>query len=422
MRILFLQKRPLFPPDCGGKIRTLNVLRHLAGWHDVTYLCNVGCGERPFLKPMRDLGLRVESIPWRETPRGSLRFCGELFANLFSRFPYNVNKDYDAALRRRAAELLAENDYDLLICDFVQMARNAIGLPAPAKILFQHNVEAQIFERHSRQDSGFLRRQYMRLQYKKMRGFEAAAGRQFDRVVAVSRRDREIFERQYGWSHVDVIDTAVELEYFKPNAAVEKPGRVVFVGSMDWLPNVDGVTHFVRSIWPLIRAKQPQARFQIVGRNPAPSVRRLTAEPGVEVLGGVPDVRPYLAEAAVVVVPLLVGGGTRLKIFEALAMETPVVSTPLGAEGLAVADGEHLLLAEEPQQFADAVVRLLEDGRLRSRLSESGRQLVLQKYSSEAVARQFETICAKVVGAHANGDAGSNTATSRATPSATAPV
>ena len=402
MQVLFLQKRPLFPADTGGKIRTLNVLRHLARWHEVTYLCNVQPSDEEHLPEMQDLGIRLETIPWKETPRTSIRFYGDLAANLYSRFPFNVNKDYDPRLRRRAAELLAAQRHDLLICDFVQMARNAVGLDVPRKILFEHNVEAQVFQRHAATDRGVTRRLYMRLQWHKMRRFEAEAGRQFDAVIAVSQQDRETFEREYGWQHVEVIDTAVDLDYFRPNGKREEPDRVVFVGSMDWLPNQGGVQHFVESVWPKIHKKRPRSTFQIVGRNPPSTVTRLAETPGVEILGTVPDIRPYLAEAAVVVVPLLVGGGTRLKIFEAMAMKKAVVSTSLGAEGLDIQSGEHVMLADTPDEFADAVTGLLEDSELRMRLGADARRLVVDNYSSETVARQFDQICRRVVSGPSN--------------------
>ena len=363
----------------------------------MTYLCNVQPEDRDYLSGMRDLGVRLETIPWRETPRGCFRFYGGLALNLFSRFPFNVNKDYDPRLRRRAIELLGRDSHNLVICDFVQMARNAVGLPAPAKILFEHNVEARIFQRHAETDSGRLRRLYMRHQWHKMRRFEARAGREFDAVIAVSRQDRQEFERQYGWRHVHVIDTAVDLDYFRPNGTPEKQDRVVFVGSMDWLPNQDGVRHFVSAVWPEIRRRRPETTFQIVGRNPSPAVERLAQAPGVEVVGTVPDVRPYLAEAAVVVVPLVVGGGTRIKIFEAMAMEKAVVSTPLGAEGLKLTPGEHIVIADEPADFAGAVCDLLEHADRRARLAAKARRLVTGNYSAERIARQFDEICRQTV-------------------------
>jgi glycosyltransferase involved in cell wall biosynthesis len=397
MRILFLQKRPLYPPMTGGQIRTLNVVRHLARWHDITYLCNVQKHERNDLPKMEALGLELETISWREAPRRSPRFYFDLLQNLASPYPFNVDKDYDPQLRARTRELLAGKPFDLVICDFVQMARNLIGLPASASLLFQHNVEAQIFERHSRQDEGWLRRKYMTIQWRKMRKFEASAGRQFDGVVAVSEEDRRKFEREYGWNHVRVIDTAVDTEYFAPRTAPDAEVRVVFVGSLDWLPNEDGVRYFVEQVWPAIRAERPNARFQAVGRSPSAALRRLASAPGVEIVGTVPDVRPYIAAATVVVVPLRVGGGTRMKIYEAMAMRRAVVSTTLGAEGLRVNDGGEIVLADTVESFARQVTSLLEDSSLRRRIADRAYECVTQKYSAEVVARQFESICQDTV-------------------------
>lgn len=397
MKILFLQKRLLFPADSGGKIRTLNVLRHLARWHDVTYLCNVQAGDDLHEKAMRELGVKLETIPWNETSRSSIRFYGQLAKNLLSPHPFNAAKDYDPRLRARAEQLLATTDYDLVICDFVQMARNAIGLKAPANLLFQHNVEAQIFERHAKTDKGWLRRRYMGHQWRKMQRFESHSGQQFDTVVAVSEQDRETFRQQYGWQHVQTIDTGVDTQYFSPNGKSIHPHRVLFLGSLDWLPNQDGVAYFMEHIWSEIRRICPNAEFQVVGRNPSPAMKQLCGCDGVEVVGTVPDVRPYLQQAAVVVVPLRIGGGTRIKIFEAMAMGKAVVSTTLGAEGLKVEDGTHLLREDEPKQFASAVSRLLNDESRRDQIGLSARETVEKNFSAETVARQFETICQAVV-------------------------
>jgi glycosyltransferase involved in cell wall biosynthesis len=393
MKILFLQKRVLFPTDTGGRIRTLNIVRHLARWHELVYLCNLQPGEEQFIPAMEELGLRLVTVPWREVPRESWGFYRDLALNLFSKHPFNVNKDFDPALRAKARELVAAQSFDLLVCDFVQMARNALGLPGAAKLLFEHNVEAQIFERHARTDKGRLRRRFMAYQAGKMRAFEGWAGRQFDAVVAVSHQDKHVFERDYGWRHVQTIDTAVDTDFFRPREGVEQADQIVFVGSLDWLPNQDGLTFFARSIWPLIRAKKPSARFQIVGRNPSDEIIELGRIEGIEVIGTVPDTRPWLAQAAVVAVPLRIGGGTRIKIFEAMAMGKAVVSTSLGAEGLPVTSGQDLLIADQPEQFAAAVLVLLERPQERRRLAVLARKLVEENYSAETVARQFERIC-----------------------------
>jgi len=397
VKILFIQNRILFPTNTGGRIRTLNVLRHLSRWHDVTYLCSVEPKDEEHLEEMRSVGMELEAVPFRGTSPDQFKFYWDLALNTFSKTPFSVAKDFNPALRRRAEELLSHGQFDLVICDFVQMAPAAIDLPCRNSLLFQHNVEAQIFQRHAETDEGFLRRRLMTSQWKKMVAFERSAGKRFDRVIAVSDQDREIFKSEYGWNHVDVIDTAVNTDYFTPQADVEVPTRVAFVASMDWLPNQDGAAWFVNEIWPRLRRQHPGIQFQLVGRNPSPLVQNLAQQEGVEVLGTVPDVRPYLAEAAVIVVPLLVGGGTRIKIFEAMAMEKPVVSTSIGAEGLKVTHDGHILLADTVDDFAAAVSRLLTSEQERRRIGQAARTLVDENFAAEPVARQFEAICRETV-------------------------
>jgi glycosyltransferase involved in cell wall biosynthesis len=391
MKILFTHKQILFPRDTGGKIRVLNLLRHLARWHEIVYLCNLRPGEEAYLPQMEALGLRVEGVPRQDSRRRSPRYYGEAVLNLASPHPFTVARNLDPALRARAEALVRDEGFDLMICDGVQMTPHFVDLPVP-KILFQHNAEAQLLERHARHDPTWLRRRYMAAQYRKMHRFEGRYGARFDAVIAVSEPDRQAFERDYGWHHVRAIDTAVDLDYFRPAGRAEQGNLVAFVGSMDWLPNQDAVRFFLEDIWPGIRARRPDATFQVIGRDPPAGLRRLSGRDGVEVVGTVPDVRPYLEEAAVVVVPILVGGGTRLKIYEAMAMGKAVVSTTIGAEGLVYTPGEHLLVADDPADFTDAVVGLLADPR-RRQLGESARRLVNDCFSSETVARQFESIC-----------------------------
>jgi polysaccharide biosynthesis protein PslH len=273
------------------------------------------------------------------------------------------------------------------------MARNVMDLPVPHSILFQHNVEAEILKRHATVDLGRLRRAFMRGQYRKMRSFEGPIGRRFSAVIAVSERDRQAFLDDYGWPNTYAIETAVDTQYFTPMDGLEALDRVLFVGSMDWMPNSDGVRYFVQEVWPLIREARTAAEFHIVGRNPSRSVCGLAAVPGVKVLGTVRDVRPHLSEASAVVVPLRIGGGTRIKIFEAMAMNKAVISTSIGAEGLDVRHQENILLADNARAFADSVIQVLENCRLRKTLGENGRELVVSRFGTEPVARQFYQIC-----------------------------
>ncbi|HEV3260591.1 MAG TPA: glycosyltransferase [Gemmataceae bacterium] len=397
MRILSLHKQILFPRDTGGKIRVLNIVEQLARRHDMTFLCNLRDGEEAYLEQMQALGMRLETVPMRQSRRGSWRYGRDLALNLLSPYPFTVSRNYEAPLRARAAALVREVPYDLLICDTVVMARHVTDLAVPARILFQRNVEAQLLQRHAQTSAGWLRRRYMALQWRRMRRFEGACGRSFDAVIAVSEADRQTFAREYGWRHVRAIDTGVDVHYFKPGETGEQPGRVLFVGSLDWLPNQEGVDFFVHQVWPAVLRAHPAATFQIVGRNPAGGMRRLARLEGVQVVGTVPDVRPYLSAAQVVVVPLLVGGGTRIKIFEAMAMGKAVVSTTIGAEGLDVEPDKHIVLADSAADLAQAVSGLLDDGAKRRRIGQVAQGLVTEHYSTETVGRQFEQICEETV-------------------------
>ncbi len=393
MKILFIQNRMLLPANTGGKIRSYNILKHLAQWHKITYLCNLLPGEERYESELEGLGLRIRTVPWSPSPHGGFGFYRDIAINLFSRIPFNIARHFSPALRSRAHEVVAEESSDLIICDFLQSAKHVIDITSCPRILFQHNVEAQILERLARASKG-SRAWYMKQQSRRMRHFESKCGARFDGVIAVSENDKQKFEQDYGWDRVYAIDTGVDVDFFRPDDDVEEQeGSILFVGSMDWIPNQDGVRYFLHEIWPLVRDKRPGATFQVVGRNPPADLVRRSGHDGIEVTGTVPDIRPYLARAAVFVVPLLAGGGTRLKIFEAMAMRKAIVSTTVGAEGLPVSNGEHLLLEDTPADVAAAVIRLLDSTDERARLADSSSRLVVQRFKTEVVARQFDEIC-----------------------------
>jgi sugar transferase (PEP-CTERM/EpsH1 system associated) len=307
--------------------------------------------------------------------------------------PYAVAKYRSRAFARRLRELIATRRFDLVVCDFLFPAVNLPArLPCPA-VIFTHNVESEIWRRHA-ETKWFPARLLYILQYRRMLRFEGRTLRRFDAVLAVSDADRQTFARAYPNAirePVHVVPTGVDTAYFVPGASDPASRSIVFTGSMDWLPNEDAMCYFVREVLPLVRAEEPSATLSIVGRAPTPSVRKLAVEAGVTVTGGVPDVRPYVRGAAVYIVPLRIGGGTRLKIFEAMAMGKAIVSTAVGAEGLPVTEGEHLLLADEPHAFARDIVRLMRDGHRRNELERAARAFVVAAYDWSAVAGALET-------------------------------
>ena len=400
MRILWLKSDLLLPLDKGGKLRTWHLMRHLARRHEITYLA-FREPEQPAanVEGMKEVASRVETITRSEPTKGTPRFYADAALHLLDPLPYAVGKYRSAEYRRRLAQLLEEQRFDLIVCDFLFPAVNLPKrLPCPA-VMFTHNVESEIWRRHAETKTDAIGRLLYGAQYRRMLRYERRTLARFDGILAVSDADRETFARLYPGAidqPVHVVPTGVDTEYFaparesvNPQSAIRNP-HLIFTGSMDWLPNEDAMIYFCRDVLPAIRAEVPDVALTIVGRTPTPSVKRLAEERGVTVTGRVDDVRPYMRDAAVYIVPLRIGGGTRLKIFEAMAMGKAVVSTTIGAEGLPVTDGEHVLLADDPESFARAVVHLIRDTGHRTRLEAAARALVLARYDWSAVASELE--------------------------------
>lgn len=396
MRILWLKSDLLLPLDKGGKLRTWHLMRQLARRHDITYLAFADPDTpRAHVDGMHEVAARVETVPRRDPAKGTPAFVLDAARHLVNPQPYAVGKYRSAAYRQRLATLLAETPYDVIVCDFLPPAVNMPAeLPCPV-VLFTHNVEAEIWRRHAETKTNAVARLLFGTQHRRMLRFERQTLARFDGVLAVSEADRETFARLYPEAirrPVHVVPTGVDTTFFAPASPASPAASrsLVFTGSMDWLPNEDAMVFFCRDVLPLIRAEEPDVTLSIVGRAPTPAVQRLAATHGVIVTGSVDDVRPYMREAAVYVVPLRIGGGTRLKIFEAMSMAKAVVSTTVGAEGLPVTPGEHVLLADEPRGFARAVVRLLRDLDRRRGVEEAARALVVSQYDWSVVAGDLE--------------------------------
>ena len=366
--------------------------------HDVTVVCLRPASVADHdLADMSAWARRIETVPWRSADHFTAGFYREVLTSLVSPLPYTVRKYRSRPLQRRIGALLRGHEFDVLVCDFLQPAINCLSLPFGPKVLFEHNVEAEIFRRHAASARGPVARLLYWWEYMKLARFECRAVRAFDASIAVSRRDASLLRDDCGTDAVFPIPTGVDTSYFTPRPEAEQPRTVTFVGSMDWLPNQDAVQFFAHDIWPRITARV-KARFVVVGRNPSASLRRLErATEGMSVTGTVEDIRPHLAEASVVIIPLRIGGGTRIKAYEAMAMGRAVLSTSVGAEGLPVDDGEHIVLADDAVSFADRAIELLTDQSLRARLGAAGRLFVTQHASWEHVAAEFSAILDRAV-------------------------
>jgi glycosyltransferase involved in cell wall biosynthesis len=377
------------------------MLRAIAREHRVTYLTLDDGGAAPdALSLAREYARDVVTVPFDPPARGSARFYLDLARNAASSLPYAVGKYRSRAFEGEIARLAASGNVDVIVCDFLAPAVNLpAALPVPV-VLFQHNVEAEIWRRHADVASNPVAKRYFGEQFRRMARFEAEVCRDVAHVVAVSDQDADHFRTRYGATAVSAVATGVDTEFFAPSGGVGPAAgpELVFTGSMDWMPNEDGILWFAREILPRLRARVPDATVTVVGRNPTAALKALAGEgSGIRVTGRVDDVRPYMERARVFVVPLRVGGGTRLKIYEAMAMGLPVVSTTVGAEGLPVRDGEHLVIGDTPDAFADACAALLRDPPRASAIGTAAQTLVREHFDWARIARDFVETCESVV-------------------------
>jgi glycosyltransferase involved in cell wall biosynthesis len=393
MKILWVNPHFLHPTTKGGQIRTLEMLRHLHRWHEVHYVALQNLAEPEGLARSPEYCSKAYPIPHTLPARGSASFLLQAAANLLDPLPLSITRYRSARMKSEVARLLATGTFDRLVCDFLFPAPNIPSLSQA--LLFQHNVETTIWDRHLENAHGPPAKAFFRIQRNRMARYEGSACRQSARVVAVSSQDAERFRSMFQAKRVSEIPTGVDVASFTPPEAQrpEHKADLVFVGSMDWLPNIDGCNYFVREVLPLIRRQRPNCTLAIVGRSPGSGVLEMArSDPGILVSGTVPDIRPYFWGSSVSVVPLRIGGGTRLKIYEAMAAQAPIVSTTIGAEGLPVVHGTNLYLADTPEAFAQHCLKLLDSESTRKQMAQNAYQMVSSRFSWENATRVFEEI------------------------------
>ncbi len=392
-----MSPRFLFPADSGGLIRTTQILRGMKGRKFEIVLASPGSAE--LAETFHD---ELEAVSdhwsyWEASPPGRWHSLTRM-RHIMSDLPIPVATDRTTAGREHVAGELARSP-DVAVFDFPHSAVLAPDrLPAPS-LMFTHNVEAEIFSRHADAAGNPFLRLLWRNQTRKMKDFEGKTLARFDTVVAVSARDKRIFEDRYRIDNVEIISTGVDLDFFayrKP----EKDGCVLFLGSMDWLANIDAINWYADEIWPLVIARRPDTRMRIVGRNPPASLVSRVKSRGLnwEFTGFVDDVRDHVTDVSAFVIPLRVGGGTRIKVYEAIAMGMPVVSTSIGVEGLPLKPDQHYFCANEPEAFASATLKLLTDDDARNRISSAAFAFIRDNFSSARVASEFEAICLGTAG------------------------
>jgi sugar transferase (PEP-CTERM/EpsH1 system associated) len=387
MRILFLISQLPYPVDTGAKIRGFNLIKSLSDRHDITLVAFGDKTDEEIKKYCKNVVL---------TPKKHGNPYIQAIANIFSQYPYSVDKYYSRQMEEKIRVLLRDSNYDLIHCDSLQMSRNILRFTSIPKVLTEHNIESQILKRAAQEEENVLKKFYLYYQYLRLKCYEIYTCKQFDHVITVSEEDKKFLTKFITEKKISVVPNGVDTNYFNAQYTIRNTqyeDSIVFTGSMDWLPNIDAVKYFCKDILPLIWKVKKNLKFYVVGRNAPKDILELGKKDGrIVITGSVEDVRPYIEKAKAFVVPLRIGGGTRLKILEAMSMNKAIVSTSIGCEGLKVTDRENILIANKSCDFASRVLDLLDNEKLCNELSTNGRNLVEKIYDWQMISTELNKV------------------------------
>lgn len=395
MRLLWLSHLLPYPPKGGVLQRSHHLLREAAERYEVDLVALVQPAhqgnEQERAEAETALGAFCRDVQsfWIGSDRRAWGRPLLLARTLLSRRPYDVNWLNEPALWTHLRE--RRTHHDLVHVDTVGLTPYTEAVPGVPFVLNHHNVESQMMADRARRQSNPAKRLYMRREAEKLAAWERSwAGRAAVNLV-VSPLDRERLLERADEGRVEVVENGVDVDYFRPRTPVEEhDGHVVFVGGMSWYPNRDAMLWFVGEIWPRLREKMPGLRAAIIGRDPPDQVREATRDGQLRAPGFVNDIRPTVDRALAYVCPIREGGGTRLKVLDALAMAKPLVATAFAVEGLGLEEGTHYLRAETPDEYVVQITRLADEPVLRRALAEAGRDLVERRYAWSVVGENLE--------------------------------
>lgn len=397
LRVVIVDEELPYPPNSGKRIRSLNLTTRLARRHHITYLAHRHADPRESAEAeeyFRSQGIEVRLADRQVPSKTGLGFYARLAGNLCSQLPYSVQTHTSKAMQRLIREHQASHEVDLWQCEWTPYAENLKhAIPNQPFVVMAHNIESQIWQRYALHESNLLKRWYILHQWSKFQRFERRAFAAANATIAVSPADAALARLHFKASHVEVVENGVDLEYFHPADIERQAEAILFLGSLDWRPNLDAVMLLLDEVFPRIFRSESAAQLWLVGRNPPRWLaERVQRERNVELHENVPDVRPYLWRCGVMIVPLRIGGGSRLKILEALACACPVVSSSLGAEGLDLIPGKHYSLASTPEEMASTLQKFIAVPKTARAMTCSGREAVVQSYNWDILSAKLERI------------------------------
>jgi len=393
MNVVIVDGDVSYPANSGKRLRTLNLMLKAARRHRITYIGRCAAGsEEDRLAPsfLREHGIEPILVYHTVPRKAGLAIAARLGANLFSSLPYSVTSHQSEPMRRAVTEAARRERVDIWQVEWAPYLAMIDPALAGARVVIAHNVDTLIWQRYHDTETNLLKKAFLKTQWRKFCHFEEDAFGRATRVVAVSEEDARLIRTQFGQPNTDVVDNGIDRSYFEAVHGQRDPASILFLGALDWRPNLDAVGLLLDKIFPQVRLQEPAATLAVVGRNPSAALaERIEHTPGVRLHANVVDVRPYLGASGVMAVPLRIGGGSRLKILEALACGLPVVSSRIGAEGLTIKPGEDYVQADE-DAMAVALVNAIRQPAAMQAMAEHGRRLVLETYDWEVLARKLE--------------------------------
>lgn len=387
LKILFLAHLFPLPLDSGGKIKSYYTLKALAAEHDVRVLTFVRSDDE--LAHMNELEsiCRVDLVKLK---RGKFRQISDLLRAVTLGKSFIVSRDYRDEMRSAYDRIIADFGPDVVHIDHLQMAQFVVFDGTYKTVLDHHNVESMIIKRLADTSESLSVRLYAGMEWPKLQRYELDICRKASMVLTVSEEDKStLTDLCPELTNIMSVPIGADVDYFRHVERSQESNNILSIGTMYWPPNVDSMLYFHREIYPIVKTQVPECTLAIAGQRPVESIRALASHPSISVIGYVSDSRELSKDCGVFVVPLRSGSGVRVKILNALAMGLPVISTSVGAEGLEVESGTHLMLADTPTDFANAVVTVLKDRELADRIGRNGRALVCEKYSWDVVGKQL---------------------------------
>jgi polysaccharide biosynthesis protein PslH len=409
MHITIVDEELPYPPVSGKRIRILNLAVHLAQRHQITFLChaNSNADETRIAEDyLHSKGIHTILVDRQQ--RGdsgvlaAIRYFARIGMNVFSSVPYSVQWNACPRLREAIARHASDSSVDAWQCEWAPYATALLGTSNTRWIMMAHDIQTLIWERYYRTETNPLKRWYIKRQWQRYRRYEQRVFSSASLTITVTDNDAQRAARSFGARHIAVVDNGVDVAHYQSiDGGTRSPRRsneILFLGNLEWRANIDAVRLLLNDVFPKVVAAEPSARLRIVGRRP-PKWMRQAAErdPNVEVDADVADVRPYLHGCGVMAVPLRIGGGSRLKILEALACGMPVVSTGVGAEGLRLEPGRHYVKADDTAEMADTLVRWIRDPAPALELARAGQTLVQAQYDWSVLAQKMEQAWDRVV-------------------------